>query len=202
MKKLVLASLNPGKLKELKVLLADVPVELIGLEAFPGLAPAVEYGRTFFENAFLKALHYANTTGALVLADDSGLDVSALGGKPGVESARFAGVGADDRKNNEKLLALLGACGSPPPWPARYRCVLVVKGLGQTYWTRSGICEGEIRPEPDGDGGFGYDPYFYLPDRNLSMARISPEEKNLISHRGRALEALRGDLAAWLELAG
>ena len=194
MPKLVVATRNKGKIKEIKAILADLPgLEILSLEDFPkDLIPEVEEtGKTFEENAFLKAFAVAKATGFPALADDSGLEVDVLGGKPGVKSARFGGEGISDRERNEKLLALLEGVKHPNR-TARFRCcmVLVVPPDFERYVT-TGVCEGVIANKPSGSHGFGYDPIFYLPSLGKTMAELTPEEKNRISHRARALEKMK-----------
>ena len=195
-RKLVIASGNPGKLREFRSLLAGLPFELTS-SAELGLALAAETGATFLANALLKARHAASLSGCAAVADDSGLEVDALGGAPGIYSARYAGEGADDAANNAKLM--LALTGLPRERRrARYRCALVwvdsaadaVPLIAEADW------EGFILDAPRGGGGFGYDPYFWLPDLGQSAAELPPAEKNRLSHRGKALRALRDQLAA------
>jgi XTP/dITP diphosphohydrolase len=193
---LVIATGNPGKLREFRELLADLPFDVVGLSDLGCDAPE-ETGSSFLENAVLKARHAAKAARAAAIADDSGLEVDALGGAPGLYSARYAGAGADDAANNAKLLAALKA--SPlQSRSARYRCVLVfVAGESDPApLTAEGVWEGQIVDSPHGSAGFGYDPYFWLPELGMTAAELSPAEKNLRSHRGMALRALRGQLAA------
>ena len=197
---LIVATSNPGKLQELRALLTDLPFDLHGQDEL-GVAPAEESGASFLENALLKARHAAaaaaglrgaSTLNVAALADDSGLEVDALGGAPGILSARYAGKGADTPANNEKLLRALA--GIPPERRrARYRCALVmVQGAGDTApLVAEGVWEGYILDAPRGAGGFGYDPYFFLPDLRRTAAQLDPGEKNRLSHRGTALRALR-----------
>lgn len=188
--KLVLATLNPGKIAELKTLLADLPFTLVSLNAYPGFALPEETGRTLAENAALKAEAVANFTGLWALADDSGLEVDALGGRPGVFSARYAGEDADDKKNNAKLLAeLAGVAASERT--ARFRAVIALVHPGQPTRLVEGVCEGLIATEPRGESGFGYDPLFYYPPAGKTFAEMLPAEKNKISHRAKALQAAR-----------
>jgi XTP/dITP diphosphohydrolase len=149
-----------------------------------------ETGETFEDNAVLKARGYANISRELTLADDSGLEVDALGGAPGVRSARYSGPNATDEDNNRTLLGNLDAAGSPP-WTGRYRVVLALcdpaeinEGSQDDLDVVEGDCEGEIVLEPKGQNGFGYDPYFFLPQFGRTMAELSAEEKDSISHRG------------------
>ncbi|SHE88028.1 XTP/dITP diphosphohydrolase [Desulfofundulus australicus DSM 11792] len=192
--KLVLATRNPGKVRELSQLLSPLGYEVLSLEHFPGVPEVVEDGATFRDNAVKKATAVARHTGQLALADDSGLEVDYLGGAPGVRSARFAGEGHDDRANNEKLLRLLA--GVPPEKrTARFRCVVAVATPEGKVLTTEGTCEGIIAEEPRGEGGFGYDPLFYVPSCGKTFAELEPEVKNRISHRGRALALMREILA-------
>ena len=193
---LVIASGNPGKLREFRALLAAMPFEVVA-QTDLGITAVQETGTTFLENALLKARHAAAAMNAAAIADDSGLEVDALGGAPGINSARYAGVGAGDAANNAKLLAALA--GLPrDARRARFRCVLVfVAGPGDAApLTAEGVWEGILLDAPRGSGGFGYDPYFYLPDLGMTAAELDPAEKNRRSHRGAALRALRGLLAA------
>jgi XTP/dITP diphosphohydrolase len=192
-KRLVVASANPGKLLEFRKLLADTKFELTSLGEL-GLPSPEEDGATFLENALLKARHAAHQSGLAAIADDSGLQVDALGGAPGVHSARFAGAHGDDRANNAKLLESLGALKqASAPWKARYRCVLVLLRAADDLapLTAEGIWEGEIVSTPRGRGGFGYDPHFWLPELGATAAELDTEQKNRLSHRGAALRALR-----------
>jgi XTP/dITP diphosphohydrolase len=192
---LVVATSNPGKLRELRALLADLPFDVIA-QTDLGLMTPEETGTTFRENALLKARHAAAMTGAAAIADDSGLEVDALHGAPGIYSARYAGEGADDAANNTKLLAALAGI-SGDARGARYRCVLVfVAGPDDAApLIAEGVWDGIILDTPRGSAGFGYDPYFWLPEFHMTAAELDPAEKNRISHRGIALEALRGQLA-------
>jgi XTP/dITP diphosphohydrolase len=194
---LVLASGNAGKLRELRSLLAGLPLRVEPQSLFE-VVPAEETGASFAENALLTARAAARATGAAVIADDSGLEVDALGGAPGVWSARFAGPGADDAANNAKLMASLAGL-APAKRRARYRCVLVYLPAGTMEpLLAEGVWEGVILDEPRGSGGFGYDPYFWLPELGLSAAELSAQDKNALSHRGKAMRALRTQLEARL----
>jgi XTP/dITP diphosphohydrolase len=193
---LVIATGNPGKLREFRALFADLPFDVVGQTDLGVVAPE-ETGSTFLENALLKARHAAAATNAAAIADDSGLEVDALDGAPGIYSARYAGVGADDAANNSKLLAALS--GMPAEARrARYRCVLVfVAGPDDAApLTAEGVWEGAILDAPRGSAGFGYDPYFWLTELNMTAAELALAEKNRLSHRGCALRALRGQLTA------
>jgi XTP/dITP diphosphohydrolase len=195
LKSLVIATANLGKLREFQALLAGLPFAPVAQGALGVTAPE-ETGATFAENALLKARHAAAASGAAAIADDSGLEVDALGGAPGIYSARYAGEAAGDAANNAKLVAALR--GVPfEARRARYRCALVyVDGPGDTAPLHAqGVWEGYILEAPRGSGGFGYDPYFWLPELRLTAAELEPERKNRLSHRGTALQALRGALA-------
>jgi XTP/dITP diphosphohydrolase len=195
-KDLVIATANPGKLREFQALLADLPFAPVAQAAL-GATAAEETGTTFAENALLKARHAAAASGAAAIADDSGLEVDALGGAPGIFSARYAGAGADDAANNAKLMRALADTPSTER-RARYRCVLVyVAGADDPQpLLAQGTWEGSILDMPRGSGGFGYDPYFWLPELQLSAAQLDLADKNRISHRGIALRALREQLLA------
>jgi XTP/dITP diphosphohydrolase len=196
--RLLLASGNPGKLRELRAILRGLPVDLVGLaDAGAGEPPEVaETGATFLDNALQKARAYAAWSGLAAVADDSGLEVDALGGAPGVRSARYAGLGADDQANLEKLLAELD--GVPPERrSARFRCaaVLVDPRLGD--WHAEGVWEGRLLAAPRGRGGFGYDPVFVPDGWELTSAEVDPATKDAASHRGKAFRALRPAIRAW-----
>jgi XTP/dITP diphosphohydrolase len=191
----VLATGNAGKLREFRALLAGLPYALQPQSAY-GVQPVAETGSTFLENALLKARHAAAATGLAALADDSGLEVDALGGAPGVRSARFAGEGADDAANNAQLIAALA--GVPPgERRARYRCVLVFVGSADApALIAEGSWEGLIVDTPRGSGGFGYDPHFLVPALGLTAAELDAAAKNRLSHRGIASAALLRALRA------
>lgn len=195
MLKLVLASRNKGKIAELRWYLANMRPhtiwELTPLSAYPEAPEVEEDGETFLDNAVKKATVVAKAVGEWALADDSGLEVDALGGAPGVYSARYADLehqGApNDQKNNEKLLKELA--GVPlSRRTARFKSVIALASPEGKVWTAEGSCEGYIGLEPRGERGFGYDPLFYLPEYGLTMAELAEEEKNRISHRARAME--------------
>jgi len=188
-KQVVVATKNAGKVKEMADALAELGVEVLDLNAFGDLAAPVEDGDTFAANAITKARHYCSLTGKPCLADDSGLEVDALHGEPGVYSARYAGEGATDEANNAKLLAKLASIDEPRR-TARFRCVLAFVDPNGTTITTEGTCEGTILRQYRGQGGFGYDPIFYVPELGKTFAELSTEEKNSISHRGRALEKM------------
>lgn len=187
--RLVVASRNAGKLRELNQLLSGLPVELVSAEA-AGLPDVEETGFTFEENARLKARAALAFTGLLSLGEDSGIEVDALGGEPGVYSSRFAGPGASDDDRNRILMEKLN--GVPDAGrTCRYRSAIVLAWPDGMEEVCEGRCEGRIAHIPSGSNGFGYDPIFYLPERGCTMAEIPPDEKNRISHRARALAGLR-----------
>lgn len=185
----VLATSNPGKLAEYRELFADAPIAFDPLDA--ATAPE-ETGLSFVENALIKARHASASTGRPAIADDSGLCVAALGGAPGVRSARYAGPGASDRDNLERLLEALDGV-EPERRDAAFHCVIVallapddpVPIIGSGRW------HGSIATEPRGSGGFGYDPVFYDPRLGMTAAELSPETKNAVSHRARARAGLK-----------
>lgn len=188
--RLTIASRNPGKIREIRSICRDWPVTWV--EAEP---PEIdETGGTYRENALLKAHGAAGAAGVPALADDSGIEVDALGGRPGPRSARFAGPDADDERNLRELLRALA--GVPAGGrTARYRAVAAVAWpTGEEVWAE-GVCEGVIRSAPTGSGGFGYDPVFEPAGWDRTMAELAPEEKDRISHRAGALRALRDALA-------
>ena len=196
MKTLVLASGNPGKLRELKALLEDLGYDLRAQSDF-AVSEAAETGTTFVENAIIKARHAAEVTGLPSLADDSGIEVDALDGAPGVYSARFAGESADDAANNALLVEKLSDVPADQR-SARYRAIIVFMRHAKdpAPLICDGSWEGMIRLTPAGEGGFGYDPYFYLPDLGCTSAELSAVEKNRLSHRGKALAQLKSRLDA------
>ena len=183
-------SSNPGKLREFALAARESNVRDMVIEPLPGLKqiePPAENGTSFEENAVAKALYYSQHTREMVLADDSGLEVDALGGAPGVYSARYAGPEATDEANNNLLLRNLENVESRA---ARFICVLAVARQGEVITTAQGAAEGEILRIRCGSGGFGYDPLFFYPPLNRSFAELVPEEKFAVSHRGKALRAL------------
>ena len=191
---IVLATSNHGKLAELRALLADLPVQLRSAAEVLGEQPnIVEDGATFEDNALIKARTIASATRTLSLADDSGLEVDALGGRPGVRSARFAHERATDAENNAALLRELAEVEEGAR-SARFRCVLALVDPWQDsdVHIAKGSCEGSIARAPRGSGGFGYDPLFLVDGQGgKAMAELSEVEKNQVSHRGRAVQALR-----------
>jgi XTP/dITP diphosphohydrolase len=194
--KLLVGSGNKKKLEELRRRLAAAAGDLTLLtpaDFRPPLPSPEEPHRTFLENATEKALVYHRASGLPVLADDSGLEVDALAGLPGVDSAYYAGRPTDDRANNEKLLAALQNVPDERR-TARYRSVIVLVHRGERIFVAEGACEGRIGRAPRGTGGFGYDPLFFMPDGQRTFAELSPDEKDRVSHRGSALSRLA---AAW-----
>lgn len=196
-RRLLLATTNPGKLREIRELLAGVPIELLGLADFPAVAEPDETGASFGDNAVLKARYYAAHAGVTTVAEDSGLVIDALDGDPGVRSARFVRPDAtyDERfAEIERRLAL--AAGAPRT--ARFVCALAVVDPGVTpgsvVFEAAGVVEGEIATAPNGRGGFGYDPIFYFPPYGATLAEVTQEAKLQVAHRGQAFRALR----AWL----
>jgi XTP/dITP diphosphohydrolase len=206
---LVVATGNRGKLEELRALLAELPLRVLGVAEVLSAPPrVVEDGATFAENAIKKARAVAQATMMLTLADDSGLEVDALGGRPGVRSARFAHERATDAENNAALLAALAGLADPITgvgpgasspsgeggFAARFRCVLALVDpftAGGEPRIVDGVCEGVVTRAPRGSGGFGYDPLFVVAGTSHTMAELSEAEKNLLSHRARAFSALR-----------
>ncbi|MGD9764900.1 MAG: RdgB/HAM1 family non-canonical purine NTP pyrophosphatase [Candidatus Binatia bacterium] len=198
---LVAATHNAGKLREFRALLGDVAVDLRSLAEFPGAPVVSEGGTTFVANARAKAYAIARHTGYPALADDSGLEVDALGGAPGVRAARFAadgGAGTGDRANVELLLQRLQHVPEPGR-TARFRCAIVIAAPDGRELVAEGACEGSITTAPRGGGGFGYDPVFLYGTR--TFAELEPAEKDAVSHRARALAALRPHLLAFLRAA-
>jgi XTP/dITP diphosphohydrolase len=200
--KLLVATTNPGKLREIRWILGDLPVELFSLGDFPPVPEPEETGRTFEENARLKALYYDKTIAAAAstqwgpihtVAEDSGLVVDALDGEPGVQSARFLGVEATYPERFEEIFRRLAARPSAPRTARFVAAVCLVRNSFVMYET-TGIVEGEIASAPRGQRGFGYDPIFYYPPHASTLAEVTDEEKVAVAHRGRAFR----QLAAWL----
>lgn len=184
--KLFLATTNEGKILEIRHRLEDLPLEITTLKDVNNVPGCPEEKATTLENAIFKALHYSRYSDAMTLADDSGLEVDALGGAPGVRSARHAGEYATDEENNLKLLRELTQV-SEQRRMARFVCVMALGFRGRLLKSFSGSCEGRILTAPRGSAGFGYDPLFYVPDLQKTFAELTPAEKNRISHRGKAL---------------
>jgi len=197
-RQLVLATLNPGKVRELARLLADVPVELVPLADIPGAALPDETGATYVENALIKARAAHRQTGVAALADDSGLEVDALGGAPGVHSARFGGPGLDDAGRVALLLDGLRAV-PPERRGARFRCVIALVDEHDREHIVEGVVDGEIATAPRGDGGFGYDPVFLYPPLGRTFGELDERDKERVSHRGRAAAAARDTFWAFAD---
>lgn len=196
MRRVVLATGNAGKLREMRAILADHGLAVVAQSEL-GIEPPVEDGDSYLANALIKARHAAEAAGLPAIADDSGIEVDALGGRPGLHTARFAGPQADDRANSERLLAEL--VGIPlESRGARYRCVMVfLRGARDPVpIVADAIWSGRIGFEPRGSGGFGYDPIFLVGAGGATAAELPPAEKNRVSHRGQALVALAAGMHA------
>jgi XTP/dITP diphosphohydrolase len=191
---LYLASANPGKVREFSEAARELGIAVEPVPGIRSLPPCVEDGATFEENARKKALHYSAYVKGWVFADDSGISVDALGGAPGVHSARYAGPEATDAANNAKLLAELGYIESgrkhAPRREAHYVCVIALANSGRIRTVVEGRADGIIIDTPRGSGGFGYDPYFYYPPLSKTFAELTLEEKFSVSHRGKAFRGL------------
>ncbi|MCB8981908.1 MAG: XTP/dITP diphosphatase [Ardenticatenaceae bacterium] len=199
MAKLLVATHNKGKVIEFAEMLQDMEIEWLSLDDLGVTEDVEETGHTFRENSVLKAQAYAAISGLLTLADDSGLEVDALNGAPGVYTARYGGEGLTDVQRYEKLLDDIKDVPEPQR-TARFRCVIVLAAPDGTLLGESdGVCEGRIAQAPVGDNGFGYDPVFYLPAFGQTMAQLSASQKHQISHRGRALQAIAPRLRAVLQ---
>lgn len=197
MKKVVIATKNNGKVREMKNAFEALPIELVSLaDISENIVEPVEDGETFKDNSLLKAKYYQKCTGMACLADDSGLEVEALAGAPGVYSARYSGEAATDESNNAKLQDELKKRGFNSS-KAGYQCALTFVDVDGSILQTQGYCHGEIRNKAKGNGGFGYDPYFYVGES--SMAELTMEEKNRISHRGEALRKMAGLLKEYLK---
>ncbi|HKJ76314.1 MAG TPA: XTP/dITP diphosphatase [Gammaproteobacteria bacterium] len=194
MKKIVLASGNAGKVREINQIVADLGFEVVPQTEFD-VPEAEETGLTFVENAILKARNAARHTGLAAIADDSGIEVDALHGAPGIYSARYAGAGASDQANLDKLLDALKDVADGER-TARFQCLMVYMEHAEdpTPLICQGTWEGRITRQPAGEGGFGYDPVFWVPDSGCTSAELPAEEKNRLSHRGQALRRLHDAL--------
>ena len=196
--KIIFATGNEGKMKEVRMILKDLGLPVLSMKEAGVQADIVEDGTTFEENAKIKAVAVQKLTGALVLADDSGLEVDALNGEPGVYSARYMGEDTSYRIKNQSLVDRLE--GVPvEKRTARFVCVIAAAFPDGTVCTTKGTIEGKIGYEERGENGFGYDPIFYLPDMSRTTAELSPEEKNAVSHRGKALAAMKEQIASYLK---
>ena len=190
--RLLIATTNANKVREIRELLESTPIELITLSGWPGVSVPEEVGVTFEENARAKALYYADATGELTVAEDSGLEIDALGGAPGVESARYGGADASYPRKFALIYAALRDRNATDS-DARFVCALAVARGGDILFETRGTVEGRIAPEPRGTGGFGYDPIFFYPPFGSTLADAS-DRKAAVSHRGAAFRAL----ALWL----
>lgn len=190
MKQIVLASNNPGKVREISELLTGLDLEIVPQSQL-GAPDVAETGLTFVENAILKARSAAQFTGQATIADDSGLEVDALNGEPGIYSARYAGIGASDRQNLDRLLERMESLPDAQR-TARFQCLMVYleHWRDPTPLICQGTWHGRILRQPCGHNGFGYDPVFYVPTHDCSAAELAPELKNTLSHRGQALRQL------------
>ncbi len=198
-KKLVLATSNRGKFREIKEYLADLPVHIVSLDDLSSSEEVEEKGKTFFENARLKSLTWSRKADGLVLAEDSGLEVEHLGGKPGIFSARFSAPRPTDEKNIRKVLQLMAGV----PWnqrQARFVSCLVLAQKGKVLKEARGEVRGFVAFKKKGNRGFGYDPIFYYPRWRKNFGELDPREKNKVSHRGRALRKMKAFLAAFLSV--
>jgi len=194
---LLVATRNPGKLRELLALLPEYAGKIMGLDAFPGLMLPPEMDTTFADNAMMKASSAARLTGLPAVADDSGLEVEILGGRPGIHSVSFAGQDASDEANNTLLLDLLRDVPDAQR-AARFVCALAWGKPGQPPEVTVAYCHGWILRSPQGNHGFGYDPLFYYPPAGLTFAQLSPDAKNAVSHRALALRAARPGILGML----
>ena len=191
---IVVASKNQGKVAEFEKAFSQLPVKVLSLKDFGNIPEAVEDGTTLAENARKKAQHYLQSTKKPCLADDSGLEVDALGGAPGVFSARYAGEAANDAANNAKLLQQMADVESERR-TGRFRCALALAFPDGRILEADGVVEGRLLMTEKGDGGFGYDPLFFLPELAKTFAELTLSEKNAISHRGKAIAAMAAKLA-------
>ena len=199
MRKFIVATKNKGKIKEIKEILSEFQFEVLSMEEVGIDKNIEEHGSTFEENAMIKAKEVYKATGEMVMADDSGLEVDYLDGAPGVYSSRFAGEGATDRDRNDKLLKLM--LGVPfEKRTARFVCAIAVILPDGRHFTVKGTCEGYIDFEPRGSNGFGYERLFYIPEYAMTIAPMPAEEKNSISHRGKALRLMVQQLKKHLDM--
>jgi XTP/dITP diphosphohydrolase len=187
---IIVATKNEGKLREIRSILKDLSFKLFGLNHFEDVPDVEEDGKSFSENGLKKARFYSKLFGRIAIADDSGLEVDALGGRPGIYSARYAGIGASDQENRKKLLTELE--GVPiSKRGARFKCAIAMVWPDGREVITEGSCRGKIGFKEVGKNGFGYDPLFIIPQYGKTMAQLSLQEKNRISHRGKALRKLR-----------
>jgi XTP/dITP diphosphohydrolase len=190
MRELVLATGNADKVREIRAILEGLPFEVVGLERWPDVVPPEETGATFAENAILKARYYAAATGLLVVAEDSGLEIDALDGAPGVQSARFAGADTPYPDKFAEIYRRLSATGSRNS-SARFVCELALAENDRILFQARGTVEGRIAQKPRGTHGFGYDPIFFYPPAGRTLAELTDGEKHAVSHRGAAFAKLR-----------
>ncbi len=191
---IVLATTNPNKVREIRAMLQGLTVEIVGLDGFDAIVPPEETGATFEANAALKARYYAKATGLPAIAEDSGLEIDALNGQPGVASARFGGVESSYPEKFARLYAMLDAVGDRES-PARFVCAVALADREEIRFVTRGTVEGRISPEPRGHHGFGYDPIFFFPPEGRTLAEVDDDVKRAVSHRGAAFRVLR----TWLE---
>lgn len=190
MRRILFASRNEGKIREAQAILGSSNVKLVSIRDFPDMPEVVEDGKNFFENAFKKAKMLSEFTGLPTIADDSGLEVDCLDGRPGVYSARYAGPDATDGDNIKRLLEEMKGV-QPEDRTAAFKCLLVLYETDGSFQYFEGVFEGSIAEAPSGTGGFGYDPVFIPAGANKTVAELDPETKNSISHRGRAFDKLK-----------
>jgi non-canonical purine NTP pyrophosphatase (RdgB/HAM1 family) len=184
------ATTNDGKVREIRALLEGLAIELVGLDGYPGIAPPDETGATFAENARLKAVYYATATGLPAIADDSGLEIDAMNGGPGIGSARFGGSNTSYPEKFELIYDTLRQARRPDS-TARFVCAVALADVDTITFEAIGTIEGRIAAHPAGTGGFGYDPIFFYPPYGCTLAEVSPEQKAAVSHRGKAFRQLR-----------
>ena len=189
--RLLVATSNPGKLREISAILRGAPVDIVTLDAFPGIPEPDETGATFADNARLKALHYAAATKLPSVAEDSGLEIDALDNQPGVQSARWHGT--DYARKFKKIYELLNARGLETS-DARFVCHVALAVEGRVVYEAEGVIAGRIARQPAGRNGFGYDPIFYYPPFDCTLAELDLQRKSTVSHRGQAFRALRAHL--------
>ena len=190
MPRLLVATTNPNKVKEIRRVLDGADVEVMTLEGWPDVVAPEETGRTFEDNARLKATYYARATGQVTVAEDSGIEIDALGGVPGVESARYGGEDTSYPEKFARLYAALDRTGTRDS-AARFVCALAMASPDAILFEARGIIEGRVAHEPAGSGGFGYDPFFFYPPYGRTLGQVTPEEKLAVSHRGQAFRKLR-----------
>lgn len=196
--KIVVATKNKGKISEIKEILSDLPVKIVSIEEEGIEIDIVEDGKTFKENALKKAHAVKNFTASIVIADDSGLEVDYLNGAPGIYSSRFAGEIATDEQNNKKLISMMKGVEESKR-SARFVCVIAVVTQDNSYFTVTGECRGAIALKPSGQNGFGYDPLFFIPEYNATMANLDADIKNSISHRAHALKNMKEKLKTYFK---